>query len=329
MNMSVLCPVSLETTAIDGPASRCHCCGEILPPLYLKEGQNMLPIPIQFFGLNKHGKTSYLAALTLALQRVNTVWNGFTATPATESSRRTVREINRYFDTGQLPPATPPRVKDCYLMLLNRIPKWGNAALMIRDCPGAAFREIDVDLDEANFLLKGTTTFLFISLEDLEGGYTVDALMTNYLSALVAHGVALEDEFKKVLVVLTKADLLLEVLPGDLLRYVQDDPIWLVSRLEAESSGFSVADMEEYLKTLDRVSDSIEEWIRRRAAGRTLVTLARDRNVEVRFSLVSATGSAPLMGENTLSAGWEPSRVLDPFLWALELDSRRRRETRR
>jgi double-GTPase-like protein len=332
VNLPIICPVCLESTAVSGAPPRCEYCSAALPPLYLREGRSMLPLPVQFFGLSRHGKSTYLAALTMALQRVNGSWSGFTAMPATESSQRLFREATTYFDTGKLPPPTPPGVKDSYLMLLNHIPKWMKAALTIRDCSGDAFREIDVDLNEATFLLKGPLTFMFISIEDLKDsdGYTMDNLMTSYLNALAMHGARLDREYRKIVAVLTKADLFWDQLPDELLDYMREDPIWIASRKEGKPSRwYSLAEMESYLKEMERISQITEEWICQRAAGRMFVTLARDRNVEIQFSLVSSTGSAPRSQDNQLQTGWEPTRVLDPLLWALELDSRRRQEISR
>ena len=289
----------------------------------------MLLLPIQFFGLSRHGKTTYLAALTMALQRVNGAWSGFTAIPVTESSQRLVREAKVYFDTSKLPPPSPPGGKDPYLVLLNRIPKWVKAALTIRDCSGDAFREMDVDLREASFLLKGPLTFMFISLEDLKdsGGYTMDSLMTNYLNALAAHGARIELEFRKIVVVLTKTDLFSDILPDDLLDYIKEDPIWAACREEGKSPrSYSLGEMASYLEEMTRISQGIEEWICQSASGRMFVNLARDSNVEIQFSLTSSTGAAPKAQDNILATSWEPARVLDPLLWALELDSRRRQE---
>ena len=325
----LICPLSLRETAVAGSPAKCSCCDEVLPPLYVSEAQGLQPLPIQFFGLSGHGKTAYLAALTVALQRVNSVWNGFTATPATEQSRRLVREANVYFASGQLPPPTPLGSKGCFLMLLNRIPKWMKAALMIRDCSGRAFRDFDVDLQEASYLLRAPLTFLFISLKDLQGGDTIDVLLNDYLDALAAHGVRPELEMKKLVVVLTKADLLQEELPDDLLQAVREDRLWQASQMETEPRWSAVADMDADLGALGEISRSIEAWICRRAAGRTLVTLARDRSIEIRFTLVSSTGSAPRAQDNVLATGWEPSRVLDPLIWALELNERRIKDMRR
>jgi hypothetical protein len=217
-------------------------------------------------------------------------------------------------------------------LLLNHIPKWSKAALTIRDCSGNAFREIDVDLSEATFLLKGPLTLMFISLEDLKnsGGYTMDNLMTSYLNALAMHGARLDREYRKMVIVLTKTDLFWDRLPDDLLDYIKEDPLWAASReKDKPPQWYSLAEMEFYLAAMTRISQSIEEWICRLAAGRMFVTLARDRNIEIQFSLVSSTGAAPRTQDNILPTGWEPTRVLDPLLWALELDSRRRQEISR
>jgi hypothetical protein len=173
---------------------------------------------------------------------------------------------------------------------------------------------------------------MFISLEDLKdsGGYTMDTLMTNYLNALATHGARLDLEYRKVIVVLTKTDLFWDRLPGDLLDYIKEDPVWTACREEGKPPRwYSLAEMEDYLEEMTRISQSIEEWICRLAAGRMFVTLARDRNIEIQFSLVSSTGAAPRTQDNVLPTSWEPSRVLDPLLWALELDSRRRQEISR
>ncbi len=290
----------------------------------------MLSLPIQFFGLSGHGKTTYLAALNMMLQRVNRAWNGFTTVPATEPSQRLAREARVYFETGQLPPASPPCVKDTYLILLNRVPKWVKAAVMVRDCSGDAFRGIGVDLTEASFLLQGTITFMFVSLEDLRSsaGYSMDILMTTYLNAFAAQGVQLDQEYRKIVVVLTKADLFWDKLPDELLNYIKEDPIWATCRREDQPPRwYSLAETESYLETMARISRSLEDWVCQSAAGaRMFVSLAHDNHIEVQFSLVSATGAAPRRQDNALDTSWEPTRVLDPLLWAFELDSRHRHE---
>lgn len=327
-NLPVICPVCLEGTGGSEVSPKCDHCGASLPPLYLREARSRLPLlPIQFFGLSRHGKTTYLIALMTALQRVNGAWSGFTAMPATESSQRLVRESRNHFDTSTLPPLSPPGVKDPYLVLLNRVPKWIKVALTIRDCSGEAFHGIDIDLRDAPFLLKGPLTLMFISLGDLKnsGGYTLDSMMTNYLNALAANGARVELEHRKIVVVLTKTDLFLDTLPDYLADYIKEDPIWAACREEGRSPrSYSLAEMASYLEEMASISQGIEEWICRSAAGRMFVDLARDSEVEIQFSLVSSTGAAPRAQDNILATSWEPARVLDPLLWALELVVSRR-----
>lgn len=329
VQQSVICPFCLDRTAISGAPPMCRSCGQELPPLYLDAGQSMQPLPIQLFGLGRHGKTTFLTALTMALRRVNALWQGCTAIPATEYSRRIVRDINVYFDTGKMPPVTALGAKDCYLMLIDHMIPWGKRALMVRDCSGEAFRELMVNVEEAYFFLKSPFTFMCISLPDLRnsgGGYSMDMMLDSYLNTLASNGVRLGKERRKVVIVLTKADLLQDDLPPDLSDYLRDDPFWSLFSEESNVQWKSLEDMKSYMQAMATMSRKIEAWICRRAEGRTLVTLARDRNVEIQFSLVSSTGSPPEEKDNILPMGWKPIRILDPFLWTLELESRRSAE---
>jgi hypothetical protein len=73
---------------------------------------------------------------------------------------------------------------------------------------------------------------------------------------------------------------------------------------------------------MGRVSDAISEWIQQRdPRGKVFVRLAQSENIEMRFSLISSTGSD--VGEDgVLPVAMEPRRVLDPYFWALELQSK-------
>jgi hypothetical protein len=330
VQQSVICPFCLDRTAISGAPPMCRSCGQELPPLYLDAGQSMQPLPIQLFGLSRHGKTTFLTALTMALRRVNALWQGCTAMAATESSRQIVRDVNVYFDTGKMPPMTALGAKDCYLMLIDHMIPWGRRALMVRDCSGEAFRELVVNVEEAYFFLKSPFTFMFISLLDLRnsGGYSMDLMLDSYLNTLASNGVRLGKERRKVVIVLTKADLFLlqDDFPQELSDYLRKDPFRSLLSEEGDVQWQTLGDMKSYMQEMAAMSRKIEAWICRRAEGRTLVALARDRNVEIQFSLVSSTGSPPEEKGNILTTGWAPIRILDPFFWTLELESRRSAE---
>jgi hypothetical protein len=81
--------------------------------------------------------------------------------------------------------------------------------------------------------------------------------------------------------------------------------------------------MAHYLESMGRVSDAICEWIQRHDPhGRVFVRLAQSENIELRFSLISSTG-AEVGADGKLPVAMEPRRVLDPYFWALELQSAR------
>jgi hypothetical protein len=297
-----------------------------LPPLYL-EGEPVprQVVPIQVFGLSEHGKTVYLSALTMTLRRMNCVWRDAICMPATAVSQRKVLEINEYLRTGQLPPLTPLGKSECFILMLRNMVPWGRKALVIRDCSGEAFGEMDVKVDEASYFLVAPTTFMFFSLSDsnLIPGFTIDMLMNNYLNTLVSKGVRFDQGKRKIILILTKPDKLKmnHVLPEALWKYVECDPIWPLLDEGVLQQPLTAENMEEYLGIMRKASVAIEDWVGATSAGATLISLAREYHVELSFSIVWGTGWDDGLG-SAQNVVWRPARVLDPLFWALEMSGR-------
>jgi hypothetical protein len=317
----VVCPYCLAGTAVDGPDAKCKVCEKRLPPLYLEAPGPAPALPIQVFGLSEHGKSAYLAALTMVLRDMIAVWPGCICTPATQASQTKVREINQYRATGTMPPLTQLGRDECYLMLIRNSIPWGKRALMIRDCSGEAFGTLEVSLDEARFLIRSPITFMFYSLADthLLPGFSFDMLMDNYLNTLLLHGERFERGHRRIVVVLTKADLLVDRLPEPLLAYLKSDPIWpLITQGVRHEHRLDGPAVDEYVKIMRKASKAIETWIGSTIPGATLLSLARVRQIEIRFALVSSTGGQ-VGTDNRMAVPWEPCRVLDPLFCALDM----------
>jgi hypothetical protein len=75
------------------------------------------------------------------------------------------------------------------------------------------------------------------------------------------------------------------------------------------------------MNKLKNISDETKEWVKDLEGGRTLVALAANENIELRFCLVSSTGGA-VDENNRMKISVTPTRVLDPFFWALEFQSK-------
>ena len=280
------------------------------------------PFFIQVFGWSRVGKTVFLYALTLMLVRMSKVWPEFSHAAVTDASQEYVQKIHKYLSSGGMPDMTPLGGGEIYMMLLNNMERWGGRTLVMRDCAGEIFDNLEVPKEQAPFLLNAPTTFMLISLDDLQdsGGRSMDMLMNNYVNTLMKNDVNFKKERRKIVVVLTKADRILD-LPPNLRNYLMTDPFWAAVNSPDEVKPMRAEDMEEYMEAMGRVSDATRRWIERQPFGLNFLNLAKSKNIELRFSLISSTGG-PVDANNQMSVALAPRRVLDPYFWALDLQSR-------
>jgi hypothetical protein len=323
--LGTVCPFCLERIPRRGltscPSERCQ---KELPALYLEPKTSLPHFPVQVFGWSQHGKTAYLTALTLMLMRMNNIWSRFSWAAVTEASQRKVQDVNIYEREGSMPPPTPLGADDCYVMLLRKMGLWRNRSLLIRDCPGEIFEGIRVPLDQAPFLHRTRTLFMFVSMPDLldpEGenrafeGRTMEMLMVSFLNTLQSNGIRLRG--RRVVVVLTKADRIRN-LPPALRQYLVNDVLWAAAN-SPEPLGSPEIFMEGYLAAMRENEQAIRQWLRRIPHAKNFMQLAEEYGVDLRISLTSSTGGQATPGSG-LSQRWEPRRVLDPFFWALEME---------
>lgn len=314
----IICPFCLCEIKGGKTIERCPSCKAELPVQYVHDYDSNLPFFVQIFGWSQHGKTVFLSALTLMLVQMGNVWPRYAPSAANDTSQRKVREIRQYLANGTMPRPTDMGSQEIYVMILRNMERWGGRTLVTRDCPGEIFDRMKVPVEQAPFLLNAPTTFMLVSLPDLTGsdGKSIDQLMNNYVNTLMANGVKFEKQRRKLVVVFTKADLI-PGLPPNLRNYLINDPLWAAvnspNPVQLDSQG-----MAEYLEVMQRVSNSVRDWIAQDAAGKSFTRLAELRNIEVRYSLVSSTGYNPQGAAMAIT----PRRVLDPYFWALELQSR-------
>ena len=199
--------------------------------------------------------------------------------------------------------------------------RWGGRTLVTRDCAGDTFDHLEIPKQHAPLLLHIPTAFMFISLPDLPNsdGRSIDMLMNNYINTLMKYGVDFTKERRKLVVVFTKADLI-EDLPANLRNYVFSDPLWEALSTPSSVEPMNAKAMAEYLEIMERVSDVIRDWSEKDALSKAFVSLAENKNIEMRFSLISSTGGS-VNDDGSLLEDLKPCRVLDPYFWALELQS--------
>ncbi|MDP9120426.1 MAG: hypothetical protein M3O15_03515 [Acidobacteriota bacterium] len=326
------CPFCLAKDSVAAEDLLCAACGERAPVEYLRHQDRLVLTAIQACGWPGHGKSSFLAALTLVLTRMGMVWPGCFYSALTEHSQRKLRELNTCLRIGGLPPATGA-AGEAVLLRLEHAGPWGSRLIVYRDGPGEVFDRFEVDVDELPLLHRTPAPFLLLSPNDLQGvaaGRSMEMLMGSLVSALGRAGIDPELGRRCAVVVLTKADAVAG-LPAFVRSYLTADRLWTaVSRAGNGAPGTAQSSRSEplelpgtvaYREQMVGVSEALRAWIENDPAGRNLVRTADDFGIALRFSAVSATGSQA--AENGyLTAPWHPRRVIDPLLWALELEPR-------
>lgn len=321
LGVKMMCPYCLVQVRARRAPATCPACKTELPPFYLDRYDQHPPFFTQVFGWPRAGKTVFLQALTLMLDKMTNVWPGYMPVPATDLSQEKLREIREYLAKGFMPASTQIGNQDIYIMILNNMQRWGSRALVTRDCAGEIFETMDVAVENAPYLLNAPTTFMMIGPDDDESntaGRTPDMLLNGYINTLLRKGVNFAKERRKLVVVLTKADRI-HNLPSNLRDYLEDDPIWAAVNTRGDVRQMDDLVMQEYIETMERVSTAIRDWYQMDGSGKAFVRKAMDRNIELRFSLVSSTGDE--VRDGRMAAKWSPRRVLDPYFWALELQS--------
>ncbi|MCI0559788.1 MAG: ATP-binding protein [Nitrososphaera sp.] len=315
----IICPYCLAEIRSRKNPELCPSCKQHLPVQYVHGYSENPPLFLPLIGWSASGKTTFLSSLTLMLVKMGNVWPRYSYHSVTERTQRKVVEIQEYFATGMMPPPTSAREQEVYIMALRNMERWGGRMLIIRDTPGEIFDHLEIPPDQDYFLLHTPMAIMLISIPDLIGsrGRSMEMLMNNYINTLMKYSVDFRVGHRKLMVVFTKADRI-QNLPPDLHDYLIRDPLWEAINIQGHVKQMDAVAMQEYIEIMGRASNATRDWMYRTASGKTFIRLAEQKNIDMRFSLISSLGSNP-EGSNLILERLSPRRVLDPFFWALEL----------
>lgn len=197
--------------------------------------------------------------------------------------------------------------------------------MVVRDCAGEIFDKLTIPVEQAPYLLHVPTTLFIISIPDLQTdvsrGKKLDDLLTSYISTMVKHKVDFKSSKRSIIIVFSKADEMIAELPQKLVRYLENDEILEATKSRGPVMRMDHDAMANYMAQVREVNEDIKDWAVGDVAGLRLLRRARDFNIELRFSLISSLGSRP-DENNRLATGWQPRRVLDPYFWALDFQSK-------
>jgi len=325
----IICPRCLGEVRVDSkkPAEMvCPTCKYVIPLVYVRDYAKALPVYIQMFGWSQTGKSTFLDVLRLHLYSMENVWRRSFAEPVAEIDFEHRRILLTERNEGKPPGANVKKTRDqteVYLMKLNDMERWNSRFLVIMDHAGELFETFSVPVNEIPFLKSTPTAIMLISLPDMLGkGRTFVDVITVYKNALERYGVNFIKERRRLIIVLAKADLISN-LPANLNEYLQSDDLGTI--LPPEGARFSLEGivLAEYLERMGRVSDALRDWIDNKVeGGRAGLRMLEKNNIDARFVVMSSIGQD--LRNTTGMVRLAPRRVLDPFFWALEFQSRER-----
>lgn len=308
---------------IQREVTNCPKCLEPVPDR-CKDFSDSQPFFVPMMGWSNVGKTVWLMSVIRRLRELSsTIWGEFTPIPGYEITQSLFRESEKLISTRELPGGTRmEQVLPAHVIILRNMPLWGNRTFVFRDCPGEAFDNFQIADSQLAFLRQTQVAFCMISVPDLvqknRDAWSMEEMLQTYINAL-GKNVNLRQQRRRFVVVLSKCDAIRGEMPSNLYSYLERDPVVELSQT-GRRNDFSEESMVNYLEELSRASDAIREWLESFRQGKQFVNFAKEYNIELRFSAISALGGPAESGR--LQQPWTPYRVLDPIFWALELHSR-------
>lgn len=319
----ILCPYCMAGIKFRKEFNKCPSCNRELPVRYRQDYNEAPPFFVQLVGWSRVGKTVYLQALTLMLMRMTLYWkNHFNFAPLTQETLEYVRNVHEFLNTGVMPPPTQLEIQQAYMMILKGMERWGGRTIVTRDVAGEYFNELEWPIQYTPYLMNVPVTLLMVSMQDIEtqAAKTMDQLMMGFIQTLARNDRDYRKKNRKLVVILSKADLIYARLPQEIQNYLMNDPLaQTLSQEQVYGQSWDVASMESYMLEMKRVSGQLCDWISGYYAGRNLNNLAHDAQFQLEFTIVSSTGASVI--NDRLPVNMQPRRVLDPYFWALDFQS--------
>lgn len=302
----MLCPYCLGDTHKSG---KCRHCEVEMPPLYADGYSSWRPPAVlSAVGFRGHGKTVYLASLLHVMTHSLTrKWPGFYRHGLDQDSINTIKTNLALLEQGNLPEPTRRNFPKPSIHLLAKMPRYKDRQLIIYDPPGEAFEQ-DLSMEKyAHFVKQAKTVLFLISLVDLDDPIAVDIHRLLEVYTLGMHRLKAKTKNQHLVVVFTKADLLLP-------RHFKGHPN-LVQYLQ-NSSQAPIDNLKQYMQELNKFSEALASFALNQLEAHNFVNMAQNNFKSLSYCAISSLGRPP--DGNRLSVAMQPQRVIDPLLLVLE-----------
>jgi hypothetical protein len=286
---------------------------------------------LEFVSTAQHGKTSFLWALSYMARNLSLFWPKYACWPQDAAMDASFQAMLAAVKDRELPGETLTSTR--MGLTLRDMARWGERRLFVEDDHDPVFSGAEGIATDSRKVNWGVPICWLLSLPDLgeNEAQFVDLQLDKLIRERLRSARSFEAEPLRLVIALTKADRIPD-LPPELRDYLKVDPlaavVEAVSRFENGGEEperpvllFDERSVHLYLETLTTVHQKVASWLATTLPGGLLVRRADAHQINLRFCLVSATGS-DLRSNGHLAIPWRPRRVLDPFFWALELGCR-------
>ncbi len=319
-----ICPFCLMPHDFE-KSMECPIEKERIPDIYVRDYHKVAPMWLVTVGFSYHGKTTYLAALTLMLREITNVLPEVHYRPADQHTFDEIRKMQKEASTYKLPPATDKKKEKKLLrpLLFNvyNLPQVGSRCLVMYDVPGETYDSLSEVAGYARSIKQVNTTWFLVSLDDLHGdkqGRSITDLFHSYLYGMESLKADLKD--RNLIVVYTKAD---KLTSPEIRKYLRSDPLQGLTKENYEHFQTNTFSFEDYIQDMRAMSDFLEKYTRDQVVGgRAFINTVKANGLSLVFCLSSALGQDPDAKSGYLIENPSRYRVFDPFFWAVILEQK-------
>ncbi len=315
----IICPYCLKAQSLLSEGN-CNACNQEIPGTYISEYKNVPPLWLVTMGFTRHGKTTYLAALTLVLEKMSRVWRGTFSLALNQYTIDKIREMRREVTSGQLADTTPKSLPIPMLYSTYSIPEYGSRCLVMYDVAGEMFDVISDVQENVASIKQVNSIWFFVSIKDVEKdeqGRSITELFQVYLFG-VMRKLNINLEGRNLIVIYTKGDQLIR--EDRIEEYLTSDPLATLTSRQHRSSKIEFS-LTEYIQDMQTMSDWLEEYTFDYVEnGAAFISMVKANKMNLIFSVTSALGQSPDGDSKQMIEDAVRYRVLDPFLWAIISD---------
>jgi len=320
---TVACPYCLRENSLS--AKKCSGCSGDLTENYKRHYSRDKLLAVPIIGYTSSGKSVFVDSLVCTMLDLSDKqhWSKFEGTPVDTDTEKWLYEVilpNRAKD--KVPLATNREDNFKRVLLIKGIPLWGDRIFTLRDVAGEHFEGFTFSEDVKEYIKQSKCAIFMIDVNEVlsDPALQFHTLFQRYVRTIIESGDSPRD--RKIIIVLSKADLYRERLPKNLLEYLNNDPLYQANGGNSKPFFIDLSDpsaLNNHAKViLPMIDQQLSSWIATLGnGGSQLLAQAKSEGVEIRFTIVSGWGSKPQLGATV-----NPLRMLDPLLWLLEFHSR-------